>query len=94
MANVKVFSQVGWVAYMIYHLMRKSPIILQKVVVLRPDCCCDFLCSRQYLSELVVRDVCQFGAVVFGYNELYRSKSTSSHQWAVQKALSWNQGNR
>lgn len=53
---------------MIYDLMCQSPIVLQNVVVLGPNCKSDFLCCRQYLSELVVRDICEFGAVMFGYN--------------------------
>ena len=55
---------------MIYLLMRQSPIVLQDVVVLRSDCCSDFLCRRQYLGKLIIRDICEFDAVMFGYNQL------------------------
>ena len=57
-------------AYMIYHLMRQAAIVLQNVVVLSSDCRSNFLCRRQYLRELVVGDVCEFGAVMLGDDQL------------------------
>jgi len=55
---------------MIYHLMGQAAIVLQNVVVLGSDCRRDFLRCRQYLRKLVVGDVCEFGAVVLGDNQL------------------------
>jgi hypothetical protein len=63
-----VSPEIEGVAYMIYHLMCQSPIVLQNIVVLHSNCRGDFLRGRQYLSQLIVGNVCQLGAVVFGYD--------------------------
>lgn len=64
----KVSPEIEGVAYVIYHLMRQSPIVLQNIVVLRSNCRGDLLRGRQYLSQLIVGNVCQLGAVIFGYD--------------------------
>ena len=53
---------------MIYHLVCQSPIVLQDVVVFCSDCLSDLLRNRQNIGELVVRNVSQLRAVVFGYD--------------------------
>lgn len=56
--------------HMIDHLMSNPSIVLQDVVVGCIDCLCDLLCDGQDLCELVVGDVVEFCAVVFGDDEL------------------------
>lgn len=55
---------------MIDLLVRNASIVLQDVVVLDALRDGDFLGHGQHLGELVVRDVVQLGAVVFGDDEL------------------------
>lgn len=58
--------------HMIHLLMRNAPIVLQDVVVLDTLCDGDFLRHGQHFRELVVGDIMQFGAVVFGDDQLRR----------------------
>jgi hypothetical protein len=53
----KVFTEIERCTYMIHHLMCQSPVVLQDVVVFCSNCSGDLLCSRKYLSELIVRNV-------------------------------------
>lgn len=55
---------------MIDLLMRKPPVILQDVIVLGARRGGQLLHNGQNLNELVVRDVGQFGAMVFRDHEL------------------------
>jgi hypothetical protein len=54
----------------IHDLMSHTSIVLQNVVVLSIYCLSDLLCDGQDLGELVVGDVVEFCAVVFGDDEL------------------------
>jgi hypothetical protein len=52
-------------AYVINHLMRSPSIILQTIPILRARRFRKFLHHRQYLAQLIIRDVGQLRAVVF-----------------------------
>jgi hypothetical protein len=54
----------------IHDLMSHTPIVLQNVIVLSVHCLSDLLCDGQDLGELVVGDIVEFCAVVFGDDEL------------------------
>lgn len=56
---------------MINDLMGQPAVVLQDVVVLGAAGLCDFLGHGQDLTQLIVRDVGQLGAVVFGDDELF-----------------------
>jgi len=52
------------------NLVRRAAIVLQNIVIRRTRSRGDFLQDREHLEEVVVGDVCQFGAVVLGDDEL------------------------
>jgi hypothetical protein len=54
----------------IHDLMSHTSIVLQNVVVLSIYRLSDLLCDRQDLGELIVGDIVEFCAVVFGNDEL------------------------
>ena len=56
--------------HMINLLVRNAPVILQHVVVVEVLRNCDFLGDVQHFEELVVGDVVELCAVVFGDDEL------------------------
>lgn len=56
--------------YVVDHLVRDAAVVLQDVVVLAADGLGDLLGDGQDLGQLVVGDVVQLGAVVFGDDEL------------------------
>jgi hypothetical protein len=58
-------------SYMVDHLMSRPSIILQTIPVLRTRRLREFLDYRQDLAQLVVGDVSELCAVVFGDHELY-----------------------
>ena len=60
---------------MIDLLMRKAPVVLQDVVVLDALRDGDSLRHRQHLGELVVGNVVEFGAMVFGYDKLHTQRN-------------------
>jgi hypothetical protein len=55
---------------MVYHLMRNPSIILQDIVILQSLRNGDLLRDGEHLGQLVVGDVVQLCAVVFGDHEL------------------------
>jgi len=54
----------------VHDLVSDASIVLQDVVVLGIHCLSNLLCDRQDLCELVVGDIVEFCAVVFGNDEL------------------------
>lgn len=68
---------------MIHHLMRNLSIVLQDVVVVRSHSLGDLLCHRENFGELVVGDVVEFCAVVFGDDELWWC--VLDERWVVRK---------
>lgn len=54
----------------IHNLMGHTSIVLQDIVVLSIHRLSDLLCDGQDLSELVVGNIVEFCAVVFGDDEL------------------------
>lgn len=56
--------------YVVDQLVRDAAVVLQDVVVLAADGLGDLLGDGQNLGQLVVGDVVQLGAVVFGDDEL------------------------
>lgn len=69
--------------HMIHHLMRNLSIVLQDVVVVRSHSLGDLLCHRENFGELVVGDIVEFCAVVFGDDELWWC--ALDKRWAVRK---------
>lgn len=57
---------------MVDNLVSNASVVLQDVVVFSVHRLSDFLCDGQDLSELIVGDVVEFCAVVFGNDELGR----------------------
>jgi hypothetical protein len=55
---------------MVHLLVRNAPVVLQHVVVRDALCNGNLLRHREHFRELVVGDVVQFRAVVFGDDEL------------------------
>lgn len=56
--------------HMIHDLMRNPAIVLQDIVVLDALCYGNLLRDGKYFGKLVVWDIVEFGAVVFGDDEL------------------------
>ena len=56
--------------HVVHLLVRQPPVVLQDIVVLAARRGGDFLRDGQQFRERVVGDVGQFGAVVFGDDEL------------------------
>ena len=61
--------------HMINQLMRRSPIVLQNIVVNGARGLCDALGHAEDLRQVLVGDVRQLDAVVFGDHELFRIES-------------------
>jgi hypothetical protein len=56
----------------IHNLMSNTSVVLQDIVVLSIHRLSNLLCDGQDLGELVVGDIVEFCAVVFGNDELWR----------------------
>jgi hypothetical protein len=62
--------------YVFHHLVGKLAVVLQYVVVLRSSGDRDLLTHRQHLTQVVVRDVSDCAAVVFGNDKLKKCEQS------------------
>ena len=56
---------------MVNKLMCRPTVVLEDVVVLRPACLHEFLDNREDLAQLIIGNVCKFGAVVLRDDQLF-----------------------